>query len=196
MEVLASSCGISTVNDVRLAAVFRQKRKLARGRGVLICCYIFLKFSGLSTTVAKSFDPELVSFIPVMYAASFACASFWKASVFNAKLNGLSYSQHDRLFLLFCRHRFVPQNTRDTQKTAKKTCTNLAGFRNNAHTIPLVVWKFISSLVGEGEGGRRTVRVVLGRNPNLHATKSPLNMELCRSYVRISSKHPLLSCFN
>merc|ERR1712032_133771 len=90
MEVLASSCGISTVNDVRMGAVFRQK-------------------------LAKSFDPELVSFIPVMYAASFACASFWKNSVFNAKLNG---------------------------------------FGNNAHTIPLVVWKFISSLAGEGEGQR------------------------------------------
>lgn len=126
MELLASSCGISTVNDVRLAAVFRQKRKLARGHGVLICCCIFLKFAGLATTVAKSFDPELVSFIPVMYAASFACASFWKASVFNAKLNGLSYSQHDRLFLLFCRHRFVPQNTRDTQKAAKKKLAQIS----------------------------------------------------------------------
>ena len=96
MEVLASSCGIATVNDVRLAAVFRQKRELARARSVLICCCILLKFAGLTTTVAKSFDPELVSFIPVMYAASFACASFWKASVFNAKLNGLSYFCHNR----------------------------------------------------------------------------------------------------
>jgi len=90
VEVLASSCGIATANDLRLKDVIRK-------------------------SVGKWFNPELVALIPVMYAASFVCANFWKMSVFNAKLNG---------------------------------------FANNAHTIPLVVWKFISCL--EDDKIRRT----------------------------------------
>lgn len=62
-ETLANSCGISTERDPRLAVVF----KAAAG---------------------ANFGPELVSLVPLMFAAAFVSPDFWKTCFFNAKLNG------------------------------------------------------------------------------------------------------------
>ena len=161
----------------------QQASKLVRESLVLsMLFHLQHLFARREYAASKFFSADLVPLIPLMYAASFACSSYWKTSVFNAKLNGSWFMLCYPLMLFFWT--FAPRTY---------ICT-LTGFGNNAHTIPLVVWKFMSCLVEDETG--RAVRIVLKCKANPCAIPSSLHLTPCRICARTSSSHLLLSCFN
>ena len=100
----------------------QQASKLVRESLVLsMLFHLQHLFARREYAASKFFSADLVPLIPLMYAASFACSSYWKTSVFNAKLNGSWFMLCYPLMLFFWT--FAPRTY---------ICT-LTGFGNNAH---------------------------------------------------------------